>query len=145
MAGNGDGEHVGGTGACHGAHGRRRTDPLCDVGIGDGLPDRNRAQHLPDPLLERRAADIEIERRVADPGVDQRRHPLQLAVQRRRLEAGAGKDTGQLCRQRIRLVIQQDGAQSAITAGHQYGPQRAAAHGMAQRAAYRLMTKVQSG
>src|SRR5690606_24088019 len=43
----------------HRSHRARRTDPLGELRIAERLPGRDRAQRLPDALLEGRAAQVE--------------------------------------------------------------------------------------
>src|SRR5258707_7780949 len=59
VAGNGDGDRVGGAGVRYRAHGFRHADALRDLRVGHRRPRRNLAQRLPDALLKGGAAHVE--------------------------------------------------------------------------------------
>src|SRR5260221_14575094 len=59
VAGNGDGDRVGGAGVRHRAHGFRRADALRDLRVARRRAGRDLAQRLPDALLKGGAAHVE--------------------------------------------------------------------------------------
>ncbi len=61
MAGDGDGNAVGGAGTGDGAHGLRRADTFGELRVADSGASGDLAQGLPDALLEGGAADIKRE------------------------------------------------------------------------------------
>lgn len=111
MTGNGDGQLVRRTGARNGANRFGRVDASGNVGIGNGVSDRNVLQGLPDPLLECRAAHIkrkiQTDARVFNTA-DHARHGRLIGAVRAD-QPGLGESILKVPDQFVRIVSQQYG------------------------------------
>lgn len=116
MAGNCNGNQVGGAGLRHRAHRFRGADPFCDFGITCRRAGGDIAQRLPHPLLESGAPDmerqIETDRRRFDEG-DDASDPLfkrRITTDQFRL----GKAILKIAQQQVGVVPEQNGTDPLV-------------------------------
>ena len=133
MAGDRQRQRIGGTrpGDPPGRFGR--TDTPGDFQVARRVPHRNLTQRLPDPLLKCGTAQIE---RQVEPKLRCVDKPHHLGYPT--LEPGIPPDQGsfreailKITRELIRIVAQQDGADTDLAGGDQDGSQRALSEGKA--------------
>src|SRR5690606_21220221 len=127
VAGDGDGELVGGAGAGDRAYRARLADAPRDLRVGRLAAGRDLAQRAPHPFLEGGAAHVQRQveadaRRFdeADHGGD---HALVVRVAAHQF--GLGEAVLQVARERIRIVAEQDRAHALVAAGDQDRAERA--------------------
>lgn len=125
MAGNGDGNGIGGTGTRDGPHGLWCTDPIRNVGVAGGAAGRNGLQCLPYALLESGAANIEgkVE---SDGGCFNKSDHLGDDVFKTQVttnERGLGEAVLEIVCQCIGIIAHENGANAAFTLRYQNGTQ----------------------
>jgi len=133
MAGDGEGERVGGAGSGNGADGFGPTNALGDFGVAGGLAQGDFGERAPDTLLEGGAADvegeIEGELRVFHEADDAGDDLLEIAVGADQVRPG--KAVLEIAGELVGVVSQENGADALVGCGDEDGTERALADGEA--------------
>ena len=129
VAGDGQGDGIGGASARHGAHGARRADAAGQLGIGNGRARRDVAQRLPYLALERRAAHVQGQVQPHGRIFHEAHHGGHPAFEFRIAadQAGGPETVLQSAHQAVGVFVQGDFADARRGGGHEQRAQRALA------------------